>query len=382
MISAQRVLFLGLFLSHFTLPMYVSHSKSHRINRNNNNYQALSAVKKEPVYTDLEVFVKSGISFTTLKYLAQKEKIKITGAEKKRDDAFAAAELLACVPGNVQERITHYLLPGSQRAQILFLTQPAIDALCHYSASELLSKSVITQQPIHRFFTMNDEQRQIVGLMYNHFAQPSATSIDIDRKMAFVIGGLDEDIKEEFKNSKEFFVARIMPDTEDKLLRLGVSLGKGAVLGAMAAAGVTVCHDYGRRVAKEVMRTSVSTLAEGALVGATMSLLIGKPQLAARIAMTDAWNEQEQITLNSFGVLKEGAISFKKVLMKDMKKEVVNEFRNSVFDYAEQTSIVDVNRENVLKNAKIGALAGAACSGCSALWSINEPLQIISISKM
>lgn len=382
MARPQRIVLLGLFLCNFALPMYISHSKSNRINRCNSSYQISSIVKKEPIYTDLEVFVKSGLSFQNTSYLSQKKKLKITGTEKKRDDIFVTTELLAYVPSNAQKRIAHYLLPGSQRAQALFLTQPMIDALCRYSEAESLSQSAMTQQPISKFFTMNDEQRDVVHLMYSHFARSGTTLIDVDKKTAFIIGGLDEAIKEEFKNSKEFFSARIMPDNEDKLVRLGVAFGKGALLGSMAAAGVTVCHGYGQRVAKEVMRGAVGSFVEGTRAGITISLLTGKPQSAARSAMANVWNEQEQTLSKPLDAFKEGVNHFGIALMKDVKKEVVREFHNSASDHAAQVSMFDVNVENVLKNATIGACVGALCSGGSALWSINEPLKITHISKM
>lgn len=302
---------------------------------------------------------------------------------ENNNDFLRAVLIMAGGTNDSKECIVEYLLPGNKYAQNKFLNMPIANAFLHYAAAEKLSQRRMTNQPVAMFFLMNESKKLLLCGMYDHFASPSHRSIDVTKREASMISSFPEEIKEEFKNKKEFFTVQVMPSGFDQTMRLGFGLTKGFVTSASIAYGTTFLYDYLQLLIGysegEISKEFSGSIGLGTIIGL---LCFNSSQSEAK----KAYNANRADNQSYLTAISSAVGTFKEVLYNDSYGKAVDlgkaKVAVAIENLVKNHTPLEVNPVNAGRNTFNSFFIGALVSTLCTLPSLNKPVLIESISKM
>src|SRR5438445_1847011 len=110
-------------------------------------------------------------------------------------------------------------------------TMPFGNVLKEINTLQTFQKNRTKKLPLNDLIKMSSDQIEIVGHLDNHFTGNVAV-IDIDRNRYDLVVSFPQQVKNVFRNDKEFYTARLMRFDADKLVHMGIETAKGIVIDA------------------------------------------------------------------------------------------------------------------------------------------------------
>src|SRR5438309_6289077 len=273
---------------------------------------------------------------------------------------------------------------------------PFGNVLKEINTLQTFQKNRTKKLPLNDLIKMSSDQIEIVGHLDNHFTGNVAV-IDIDRNQYDLVVSLPQQVKNVFRNDKEFYTARLMRSDADKVVHIGIETAKGIVIGAGTGAIVSLGTDCGidKVLIPAAQDYTINVLKRYATFGA-VNLMSGNAHQEGMHAAQETYfnivNDGEKPKSSVFvEVPKEYFKSAGETVFnaKSFKKEFKSEkFSPTAFEHLKKGGTPmseDKIQEAVAKSikaAQAGAVFGGAAGLTYGLYTMNDPIVTKSISKI